>query len=73
MKKIPAAKDPARNVWLQLGLPDAEEHYLAPFGDVIGFPCRNLVSHDRQPLSRLRSSRNLSISTEPRQNQRSAT
>jgi len=23
-----AAKDPARNVWLQLGLPDAEEHYL---------------------------------------------
>lgn len=22
------AKDPARNVWLQLGLPDAEEHYL---------------------------------------------
>jgi predicted XRE-type DNA-binding protein len=28
MKKIPAAKDPARNVWLQLGLPDAEEHYL---------------------------------------------
>jgi predicted XRE-type DNA-binding protein len=26
--KTPAAKDPARNVWLQLGLPDAEEHYL---------------------------------------------
>lgn len=28
MKKTPAAKDPTRNVWLQLGLPDAEEHYL---------------------------------------------
>jgi len=28
MKKIPAAKDPTRNVWLQLGFPDAEEHYL---------------------------------------------
>src|SRR6202162_3883277 len=28
MRTIPAAKDPARNVWLQLGLPDAEEHYL---------------------------------------------
>jgi predicted XRE-type DNA-binding protein len=28
MTKIPAAKDPARNVWLQLGLPGAEEHYL---------------------------------------------
>jgi predicted XRE-type DNA-binding protein len=28
MKTIPAAKDPARNVWLQLGLPSAEEHYL---------------------------------------------
>jgi predicted XRE-type DNA-binding protein len=28
MKRIPAAKDPSRNVWLQLGLPDAEEHYL---------------------------------------------
>src|SRR6266478_8124389 len=28
MTRIPAAKDPARNVWLQLGLPDAEEHYL---------------------------------------------
>ena len=25
---MPAAKDPARNVWLQLGFPDAEEHYL---------------------------------------------
>jgi predicted XRE-type DNA-binding protein len=25
---IPAAKDPTRNVWLQLGMPDAEEHYL---------------------------------------------
>ena len=28
MTKSPAAKDPARNVWLQLGFPDAEEHYL---------------------------------------------
>ena len=28
MKKIPAARDPSRNVWLQLGLPNAEEHYL---------------------------------------------
>jgi predicted XRE-type DNA-binding protein len=28
MTRISAAKDPARNVWLQLGLPDAEEHYL---------------------------------------------
>jgi predicted XRE-type DNA-binding protein len=28
MTKVPAAKDPSRNVWLQLGLPDAEEHYL---------------------------------------------
>jgi predicted XRE-type DNA-binding protein len=28
MTKTPAAKDPARNVWLQLGFPDAEEHYL---------------------------------------------
>ena len=28
MRRIPAAKDRARNVWLQLGLPDAEEHYL---------------------------------------------
>jgi predicted XRE-type DNA-binding protein len=27
-KRIPAAKDPARNVWLQLGLADAEEHFL---------------------------------------------
>ena len=27
-KTIPAAKDPARNVWLSLGLPDAEEHFL---------------------------------------------
>ena len=27
MKKS-AVKDPARNVWLQLGFPDAEEHYL---------------------------------------------
>ena len=26
--KTPAAKDPTRNVWLQLGLPDAEEHFL---------------------------------------------
>lgn len=26
--KTPAAKDPTRNVWLQLGFPDAEEHYL---------------------------------------------
>lgn len=24
----PAAKDPARNVWLALGLPDAEQHLL---------------------------------------------
>jgi predicted XRE-type DNA-binding protein len=23
-----ASKDPSRNVWLQLGFPDAEEHYL---------------------------------------------
>ena len=23
----PAAKDPTRNVWLQLGFPDAEEHF----------------------------------------------
>jgi len=23
-----AARDPARNVWLQLGLPEAEEHYM---------------------------------------------
>ena len=28
MTRISAAKDPARNVWLQHGLPDAEEHYL---------------------------------------------
>ena len=28
MTKTPAAKDPTRNVWLQLGFPDAEEHYL---------------------------------------------
>jgi predicted XRE-type DNA-binding protein len=28
MTRISAAKDPARNVWLQLGLPDAGEHYL---------------------------------------------
>jgi predicted XRE-type DNA-binding protein len=28
MTKVHAAKDPTRNVWLQLGLPDAEEHYL---------------------------------------------
>ena len=28
MAKIPVAKDPARNVWLQLGFPDAEEHFL---------------------------------------------
>jgi predicted XRE-type DNA-binding protein len=28
MTRIPAAKDPTRNVWPQLGLPDAEEHYL---------------------------------------------
>jgi predicted XRE-type DNA-binding protein len=28
MTKIPAAKDRSRNVWLQLGFPDAEEHYL---------------------------------------------
>ena len=28
MKRIPAAKDPSRNVWLQLGFPDAEEHFL---------------------------------------------
>jgi predicted XRE-type DNA-binding protein len=26
--KLSAAKDPKRNVWLQLGLPDAEEHFL---------------------------------------------
>jgi predicted XRE-type DNA-binding protein len=28
MTKISAAKDPTRNVWLQLGFPDAEEQYL---------------------------------------------
>ena len=28
MTRMPAAKDPTRNVWLQLGFPDAEEHYL---------------------------------------------
>jgi predicted XRE-type DNA-binding protein len=28
MTKSSAAKDPSRNVWLQLGMPDAEEHYL---------------------------------------------
>jgi predicted XRE-type DNA-binding protein len=28
MRSTPAAKDPTRNVWLQLGLPEAEEHYL---------------------------------------------
>lgn len=28
MTKTPAAKDPSRNVWLQLGFPDPEEHYL---------------------------------------------
>ena len=28
MKKTSAAKDAKRNVWLQLGFPDAEEHYL---------------------------------------------
>src|SRR5437763_15489287 len=28
MTKTPAAKDLTRNVWLQLGFPDAEEHYL---------------------------------------------
>lgn len=27
-KTTPAAKDPTRNVWLALGLPDAEEHFL---------------------------------------------
>ena len=26
--KRPAAKDPSRNVWLQLGFPDAEAHFL---------------------------------------------
>jgi hypothetical protein len=28
MTRISPAKDQTRNVWLQLGLPDAEEHYL---------------------------------------------
>lgn len=28
MTKSSPARDPARNVWLQLGLPDAEEHFL---------------------------------------------
>src|SRR6185437_1718298 len=28
MSKKPAARDPSRNVWLQLGFADAEEHYL---------------------------------------------
>jgi predicted XRE-type DNA-binding protein len=28
MTRVPAAKDASRNVWLQLGLPDAEEHFL---------------------------------------------
>jgi predicted XRE-type DNA-binding protein len=28
MRNTPAAKDPSRNVWLQLGFPEAEEHYL---------------------------------------------
>jgi predicted XRE-type DNA-binding protein len=28
MTKTPAAKDSTRNVWLQLGFPDAEEHFL---------------------------------------------
>src|SRR5438132_3675871 len=28
MTKRSAAKDPTRNVWLQLGFPDAEDHYL---------------------------------------------
>ena len=28
MMKITAAKDHTRNIWLQLGFPDAEEHYL---------------------------------------------
>ena len=27
MKKLPQAKDPRFNVWLQLGFPDAEEHF----------------------------------------------
>jgi len=28
MRRYSAAQDPRRNVWLQLGLPDSEEHYL---------------------------------------------
>jgi predicted XRE-type DNA-binding protein len=28
MKKIHPAKDPERNVWMQLGFADAEEHFL---------------------------------------------
>src|SRR5215813_60171 len=28
MSTVPSAKDQARNVWLQLGFPDAEEHFL---------------------------------------------
>jgi predicted XRE-type DNA-binding protein len=28
MSKIHPSKDPQRNVWLQLGFPDAEAHYL---------------------------------------------
>jgi predicted XRE-type DNA-binding protein len=28
MSKRPPSRDPARNVWLQLGFADAEEHYL---------------------------------------------
>src|SRR5215831_7421043 len=28
MTRTPAAKDRSRNVWLQLGFPDAEQHYL---------------------------------------------
>jgi hypothetical protein len=28
MAKTPAARDATRNVWLQLGFPDAEQHYL---------------------------------------------
>src|ERR1700694_5083377 len=28
MTRVSAAKDRTRNVWLQLGFPDAEEHYL---------------------------------------------
>src|SRR5206468_10709563 len=28
MRRTSRAKDEARNVWLQLGFPDAEEHYL---------------------------------------------